>query len=112
MGAYWLLHEHRSAAPKRSIWRTATFETIRCTFLKIAARIQELKTRIKIGAALNLSERSNLDRARHLNRRLRSMSDAASAALALANVPASTAVNPADVMRSHRQSPAPTNNWG
>ena len=25
---------------------------------------------------------------------------------------ASTAVNPADVMRSHRQSPAPTNNWG
>jgi len=34
------------------------------------------------GAALNLSERSSLDRARHLNRRLRSMSDAASAALA------------------------------
>src|SRR5437870_1576407 len=31
MGAYWLLHELRSAAPKRSIWRTATFETIRCT---------------------------------------------------------------------------------
>src|SRR5262249_3663027 len=45
MGAYWLLHELRSAAPKRSIWRTATFETIRCTFLKIAVRIQELKTR-------------------------------------------------------------------
>jgi hypothetical protein len=39
MGAYWLLHELRSAAPKRSIWRTATFETIRCTFLKIAVRI-------------------------------------------------------------------------
>ena len=48
MGAYWLLHELRSAAPKRSIWRTATFETIRCTFLKIAVRIQELKTRIKM----------------------------------------------------------------
>jgi hypothetical protein len=28
--------------------RTATFETIRCTFLKIAVRIQELKTRIKM----------------------------------------------------------------
>ena len=27
MGAYWLLHELRGAAPKRSIWRTATFET-------------------------------------------------------------------------------------
>src|SRR5262249_54841635 len=48
MGAYWLLHELRSAAPKRSIWRTATFETIRCAFLKIAVRIQELKTRIKM----------------------------------------------------------------
>jgi hypothetical protein len=48
MGAYWLLHELRGAAPKRSIWRTATFETIRCTFLKIAVRIQELKTRIKM----------------------------------------------------------------
>jgi hypothetical protein len=39
MGAYWLLHELRGAAPKRSIWRTATFETIRCAFLKIAVRI-------------------------------------------------------------------------
>jgi hypothetical protein len=38
MAAYWLLHELRGAAPKRSIWRTATFETIRCTFLKIAVR--------------------------------------------------------------------------
>ena len=48
MGAYWLLHELRGAAPKRSIWRTATFETIRCAFLKIAVRIEELKTRIKM----------------------------------------------------------------
>jgi len=47
IGAYWLLHELRGAAPKRSIWRTATFETIRCAFLKIAVRIEELKTRIK-----------------------------------------------------------------
>jgi hypothetical protein len=48
VGAFWLLHELRRAAPKRSIWRTATFETIRCTFLKIAVRIEELKTRIKM----------------------------------------------------------------
>ena len=48
MGAYWLLHELRGAAPKRSIWRTATFETIRYAFLKIAVRIEELKTRIKM----------------------------------------------------------------
>jgi Transposase DDE domain group 1 len=94
MGAYWLLHELRSAAPKRSIWRTATFETIRCTFLKIAVRIPRAQDPHQDGAALNLPERSSLDRARHLNRRLRSMSDAASAALApqlqplrVANVP-------------------------
>jgi hypothetical protein len=43
-----LARAFRGAAPKRSIWRTATFETIRCTFLKIAVRIEELKTRIKM----------------------------------------------------------------
>jgi hypothetical protein len=48
MAAYWLLHELRSAAPKRSMWPTATFETIRCAFLKIAMRIEELKTRTKM----------------------------------------------------------------
>src|SRR3989440_5312631 len=72
------------------------------------------------GAALKLSACSSLDRARHLNRRPRSMNDAASAALApQLQTPtrrqcprASTTVNPVDVMRSHRQSPALTNNWG
>jgi hypothetical protein len=72
-GAYWLLHELRGAAPKRSIWRTATFETIRSAFLKIAVRIEELKTRIKM-ALPSAHARSSLDRARHLNRRPRSMS--------------------------------------
>ena len=46
--AYWLLHSLRGAAPKRSRWRTATFETIRSTFLKIAVRVEQLKTRIKL----------------------------------------------------------------
>ena len=32
----------------RSPWRTATFETLRRAFLKIAVRIEELKSRIKI----------------------------------------------------------------
>ena len=35
-GAYWLLHQLRQAAPRRSLWRKATFETIRRAFLKIA----------------------------------------------------------------------------
>ena len=47
-GAYWLLHRLRQAAPRRSLWRTATFETLRRAFLKIALRIEELKSRVKI----------------------------------------------------------------
>jgi hypothetical protein len=47
-GAYWLLHQLRQAAPRRSLWRKATFETIRRAFLKIAVRIDELKSRIRI----------------------------------------------------------------
>ena len=47
-GAYWLLHQLRQAAPRRSLWRTATFETLRRAFLKIAVRIEELRSRIKI----------------------------------------------------------------
>jgi Transposase DDE domain group 1 len=54
MGAYWLLHSVRLAAPKKSRWRGATFETIRCTFVKIALRIKELKTRIKLSFAAHL----------------------------------------------------------
>lgn len=46
--AYWLLHGLRAATPKRSRWRTATFETIRTTFLKIAARFEQLKTRVRV----------------------------------------------------------------
>ena len=34
--------------PKRSIWRGATFETIRRVFVKIACRVEEKKTRIKL----------------------------------------------------------------
>jgi hypothetical protein len=48
MGAYWLLHALRQGAPKKSPWRRATFQTIRLTFLKIAARITELKSRVTI----------------------------------------------------------------
>lgn len=46
--AYWLMLDLRAAAPRKSRWRTATFETIRTTFLKIAARIEALRTRIRV----------------------------------------------------------------
>ena len=48
MGAYWLLHAMRGAAPRRSRWRGATFETIRRTFVKVAVRVKELKGKIKL----------------------------------------------------------------
>jgi len=48
MAAYWLLLSLRAAAPRRSLWRTATFETLRRAFLKIAVRVDELKSRIKV----------------------------------------------------------------
>jgi hypothetical protein len=47
-GAYWLLLLLRGAVPRRSGWKGATFETIRNMFLKIAVRVQQLKTRITI----------------------------------------------------------------
>ncbi len=37
-----------SDAPHRSRWRTATFETLRRAFLKIAVRIEELRSRVTI----------------------------------------------------------------
>ena len=47
-GAYWLLHSVRLAAPKRSRWRGATFATIRAILVKIAVRVEELRTKIKL----------------------------------------------------------------
>ena len=47
-GAYWMLHQLRLAAPRRSLWRNATIETLRRAFLKIAVRIEELKSRVRV----------------------------------------------------------------
>ena len=47
-GAYWLLWSLRSLMPKRSRWRTVQFDTLRLRLVKIAARIVEMKTQIKV----------------------------------------------------------------
>jgi hypothetical protein len=47
-GAYWLLWSLRSLMPKRSQWRIAQFDTLRLGLLKIAARVVELKTMIRL----------------------------------------------------------------
>lgn len=46
--AYWLLHTLRGLAPTTSFWRDAQFDTWRLAFVKIAARVTERVTRIKV----------------------------------------------------------------
>jgi Transposase DDE domain group 1 len=48
VGAYWLLWSLRTLMPKRSSWRVAQFDTLRLRLIKIAARIVEMKTKIKV----------------------------------------------------------------
>lgn len=47
-GAYWIMWDLRKAAPKRSLWRAAQFDTLRLRLVKIAARVVELKSQIKV----------------------------------------------------------------
>ena len=47
-GAYWILWRLRSAMPKRSDWRLAQFDTLRLRLIKIAARVVEMRTQIRI----------------------------------------------------------------
>jgi Transposase DDE domain group 1 len=46
--AYWLLLSLRGLAPRNSFWRDAQFDTIRLCLIKVAGRVTELVTRIKI----------------------------------------------------------------
>ena len=47
-GAYWLLWSMRRGMPKHSVWRVMQFDTLRLRLIKLAARVIELKTQIKI----------------------------------------------------------------
>jgi hypothetical protein len=47
-GAYWLLWALRAAMPKRSAWRVAQFDTLRLRLVKIAVRVVELKTQVRL----------------------------------------------------------------
>jgi hypothetical protein len=46
--AYWLLYTLRAAAPKRSLWARAEFNTMRLRLIKIAARVVEGAARIRV----------------------------------------------------------------
>ena len=52
--AYWLLHTLRGLAPKTSFWRDAQFDTIRLALIKVAARVTEMVTRIKVALPIQL----------------------------------------------------------
>ena len=47
-GAYWLMWDLRSMMPKRSTFRVAQFDTLRLRLIKIAARVVEMKTQIRL----------------------------------------------------------------
>ena len=46
--AYWVMWGLRVSMPKRSMWRVAQFDTLRLRLIKIAARVVELKTMIRV----------------------------------------------------------------
>jgi hypothetical protein len=58
--AYWLLHTLRGLAPKRSFWRTAQFDTLRLMLIKVAARVTELATRIRLALPSSYPYRRSL----------------------------------------------------
>jgi hypothetical protein len=47
-GAYWLMWGLRVSMPKRSVWRVAQFDTLRLHLIKVAARVDEMKTMIRV----------------------------------------------------------------
>jgi hypothetical protein len=46
--AYWLMHSLRGLAPKSSFWRDTQFDTLRLGLIKVAVRVTELVTKIKV----------------------------------------------------------------
>jgi Transposase DDE domain group 1 len=47
-GAYWLLWSLRQAMPRRSTWRVMQFDMLRLCLIKVAARVVELNTQVKV----------------------------------------------------------------
>jgi hypothetical protein len=58
--AYWLLHTLRGLAPRRSFWREAQFDMLRLMLIKVAARVTELATRIKLALPSSYPYRNSL----------------------------------------------------
>ena len=48
LGAYWLMWSLRVAMPRRSFWRVAQFDTLRLRLIKLAARVEVLKRKVRL----------------------------------------------------------------
>jgi len=48
VGAYWLMWSLRALMPRRSSWRVAQFDTLRLRLIKLAARVDVLKRKVKL----------------------------------------------------------------
>lgn len=48
VGAFWLMWGLRSLMPRRSLWRVAQFDTLRLRLIKLAVRIEVLKTQVRL----------------------------------------------------------------
>jgi hypothetical protein len=59
-GAYWLLWSLRALMPKSSSWRVAQFDTLRLRLIKTAARVVEMKTKIKVHLPTSAPDQSIL----------------------------------------------------
>ena len=48
VGAYWLMWSLRALMPRRSLWRVAQFDTLRLRLIKLAARVEVLKRKVRL----------------------------------------------------------------
>jgi len=48
VGAYWMMWSLRTLMPRRSCWRSAQFDIMRLRLLKLAVRIDVLKTQVRL----------------------------------------------------------------
>jgi hypothetical protein len=48
VGAYWLMWSLRTLMPRRSLWRVAQFDTLRLRLIKLAVRVEMLKTQVRL----------------------------------------------------------------
>jgi len=48
VGAYWIMWSLRTLMPRRSLWRVAQFDTLRLRLIKLAVRVEMLKTQVRL----------------------------------------------------------------